>query len=87
MSTTLLLDLWQRALALLLVLALPTVVAAAAATLLWMILKDFVGLREAGRGIIPKLIAILVAFVASAPWIVGTLTEFARQLLVSAISR
>lgn len=80
-------DLGQNALTVTVLLAAPLLIAALVTGLFIGLFQAATQIQEQTLSFIPKLLAMVVALVATAPWLLQTIIDYTNDLIVSTIPR
>lgn len=78
-------DIGRDALGVTVLLAAPMLLAALATGLLVGLFQAATQINEQTLSFIPKLLAMFVALVATAPWLLGTMLDFTRALITEIV--
>ncbi len=73
-------ELGQSALYMMLLVSAPLLLAALGVGLLISVFQAATQINEMTLSFIPKLVAVFLALIAAGPWMLATLTDFARRL-------
>lgn len=87
MSPDAVIQLGQEALTITVLLSAPLLLAALATGLFIGLFQAATQINEQTLSFIPKLAAMVAALLATGPWILGTMLDFTRQLIVEVIPR
>lgn len=80
-------DLGQQALTITVMLAAPLLIAALATGLVVGLFQAATQIQEQTLSFIPKLLAMVVALVATGPWLLQTITDFTSDLIINTVPR
>ncbi|HKK33481.1 MAG TPA: flagellar biosynthesis protein FliQ [Desulfomicrobiaceae bacterium] len=76
-------DVGRRAVEMILLLSSPMLVCAVLVGLLVSIFQATTQINEQTMTFVPKIVAVLVALLVCAPWIIRNLVEFTREMIAS----
>jgi flagellar biosynthesis protein FliQ len=82
MSEALVVGIVRQAIELAFVLSMPMLLAGLAAGVIVSILQTVTSIQDSVLGFIPRAVAIFVVFALTFPWMLRSLTDFTRQLIV-----
>ena len=80
-------DIGQQALTVTVMLAAPLLVAALVTGLVVGLFQAATQIQEQTLSFIPKLLAMVVALVATGPWLLQTITDFTSDLIINTVPR
>lgn len=83
MSQTVVLELTQKGLWLLLQLAAPTLILSLIVGLAISVFQAVTQINEATLSFLPKLLAVLIALAVAGPWMISMLVNWIRQVITS----
>lgn len=80
-------DLGQQALWVTVMLAAPLLLAALVTGLIVGLFQAATQIQEQTLSFIPKLLAMVVALIATGPWLLQTITDFTSDLIINTVPR
>ena len=80
-------DLGQQALTITVLLAAPLLIAALVTGLVVGLFQAATQIQEQTLSFIPKLLAMVVALVATGPWLLQTITDYTSDLIINTVPR